>query len=232
MSYLPPTRELRVRLDTAQALTQLFYGEHGIVLTCGGWVPSVPRLESKTELAQTAWESALAADALRERVFELRYPSRFLGAQGEAPTVSDPDGLRALVAQLRDGYRSYLTVADGLADGPSIRIVEAALRDKERQAEALSGLEAPPREPLAAHHHVAALVVEPAGGVAGELPAQLRRELLEDEARGLDRPHLVQVADRRADLERNALAVRVGRIEHVGPVEAREEKPLVVRRVI
>lgn len=137
MSYLPPTRELRVRFDTAQALTRLFYGEQAIVLACGGWIPHVARLEAKTELARTAWESALAGDALRERVFELRYPSRFLGEQGEEATIVGPDDLRDLVTKLLDGYRSYLDVADALADGPSIRIVEAALRDKERQAEAL-----------------------------------------------------------------------------------------------
>ena len=32
MSYLPPTRDLRVRFDTAQALTRLFYREQAVVL--------------------------------------------------------------------------------------------------------------------------------------------------------------------------------------------------------
>ena len=35
MSYLPPTRDLRVRFDTAQALTRLFYREQAVVLACG-----------------------------------------------------------------------------------------------------------------------------------------------------------------------------------------------------
>ncbi len=39
MSYLPPTRELRERLDTAQTLTRLFYRERAVVLACGGWIP-------------------------------------------------------------------------------------------------------------------------------------------------------------------------------------------------
>jgi uncharacterized ferritin-like protein (DUF455 family) len=140
MSFLPPTRELRVRFDTAQALTRLFYGEQAVVLACGGWIPFVPRLEPKAELARTAWESALAADALRERVFELRYPSRFLDEQAEERTVARPPELRHLAAQLRDSYRAYLEVADELADGPSIRIAEAAVRDKERQVKALTGV--------------------------------------------------------------------------------------------
>jgi hypothetical protein len=103
------------------------------VLWCGESIPQAPRLEAKAELAQSAWESALAADALRERVFELRYPSRFLDEQAEPV---EPDA-----ARIRDEYRAYLDVADALADGPSIRIVSAALRDKERQVEALSGIE-------------------------------------------------------------------------------------------
>jgi hypothetical protein len=141
VSFLPPTRELRVRFDTAQALTRLFYGEQAVVLACGGWIPFVPGLEAKAELARTAWESALAADALRERVFELRYPSRFLDGQAEERTVAGPRELRELAAQLRDAYRAYLEVADELADGPSIRIAEAALRDKDRQTKGLAEID-------------------------------------------------------------------------------------------
>jgi Protein of unknown function (DUF455) len=133
VSYLPPTRELRERLDTAQTLSRLFYAEQALVLDCGASIPRAPRLEAKAELAQAAWESALAADALRERVFELRYPSRFLDEQAE-PVESDAE-------RIRDEYRAYLDVSDPLADGPSIRIVAAALRDKERQVGALAAVE-------------------------------------------------------------------------------------------
>ena len=54
-----------------------------MVLASGGFIPRVAPLEQKAELARTAWESALAADAMRERVFELRYPVRFLDDQAE-----------------------------------------------------------------------------------------------------------------------------------------------------
>jgi hypothetical protein len=141
VSYLPPTRELRVRFDTAQALTRLFYREQAVVLACGGWTPRVAAIEHKAELARAAWESALAADALRERVFELRYPVRFLDEQGEELAVEAPDGLRALVAALRADYAAYLEATDELADGPSVRVVAASLRDKERQSAALAGVE-------------------------------------------------------------------------------------------
>jgi hypothetical protein len=152
MSYLPPTRELRERLDTAQRLTRLFYRERAIVLACGGWIPFVAGLEEKSELAMTAWESALAADALRERVFELRYPSRFLDDQAEAIPIEGPGDLVRLAARLQDDYRSYLDAADELADGPSIRIVEAAVRDKERQGP-LAGVELTTEDPARDHRY-------------------------------------------------------------------------------
>ena len=137
MTYLPPTRRLRERRDTAQALTRLFYRERAVTLACGRFVPFVAPLEHKAELARTAWESALAADALRERVFELRYPSRFLDEQAEELRVDNPDALRRTVRGLRDDYAAYFGAGDDLSDGPSLRLVVQALRDKERQAEAL-----------------------------------------------------------------------------------------------
>ena len=138
--FLPATRDLRIRLDTAQALTRLFYRERAVVLACGGWIPRVAPLEHKAELAGAAWESALAADAVRERVFELRYPVRFLDEQAEELTVATPRELRSLVSALRDDYAAYVQAADELADGPSIRIVEAALRDKSRQLDGLAAV--------------------------------------------------------------------------------------------
>jgi hypothetical protein len=130
-----------VRLDTAQALTRLHYRERAVALACGALVPRTGPLEHKAELARSAWEAALAAEALRERVFELRYPSRFLEEQAEELTVSNPGDLCALVEALRAGYGAYLEAADELADGPSIRIVEAALRDTGRQVGSLAAIE-------------------------------------------------------------------------------------------
>jgi hypothetical protein len=137
----------RVRLDTAQALTRLFYREQAVVLACGGWIPRVAPLEHKAELARTAWESALAGDAMRERVFELRYPSRFLDEQAETFSVESPADLRSLVAAIRDEYAAYLEVADELADGPSIRILEPAVRDTGRQLDALADIELSTEDP-------------------------------------------------------------------------------------
>jgi hypothetical protein len=160
-SYLPPTRELRVRLDTAQLLTRLFYRERAVALSCGGFVPFVAPLEQKAELAQTAWESALAADALRERVFELRYPSRFLQEQAEPISVATPADLPELVRRLVGDYREYLEAGDELADGPSLRIVAEALADKERQAAALGGIAVDRDEPARDPRYFASSVYWP-----------------------------------------------------------------------
>ncbi len=141
MSYLPSTRELRVRRDAAQTLTRLFYRERAVALACGRWVPRVAGLDHKAELARTAWAAALAAEGLRERVFELRYPERFLDDQAEELVLETPDTLRALASDLREGYGAYMTAADELADGPSRRIVSAALRDAEGRIAALGPIE-------------------------------------------------------------------------------------------
>jgi uncharacterized ferritin-like protein (DUF455 family) len=138
--YLPTTRELRERIDAATALTRLFYRERAATVTCGGWARFTAPLELKAALATTAWQCALAADAMRERVFELRYPVRFLEAQSEEISVDTPDALRDLLAQLRGDYDAYLAAADPIADGPSARIVETALRDKQTQIDTLASL--------------------------------------------------------------------------------------------
>jgi uncharacterized ferritin-like protein (DUF455 family) len=151
MTALPSARELRERVDTAQVLTRFHYLERALTLACGGWIPAVARLEQKAALARAAWQCALAADALRERVFELRYPSRLLEAGADEPLIRvyeaaidapGPDNfLRGLTevllpAQLAE-YRDFLTATDELDDGPTVRILEAAVRDTEEQIASL-----------------------------------------------------------------------------------------------
>ena len=156
-AYLPPTADLPGRVDTAQVLTRFHYCERALTLACGAWIPAVPRLETKALLARTAWQNSLAGDALRERVFELRYPSRLLEAAGGDASVTaeyeavvdleDASSFLAAVAnalsRLLGEYTEFLVRADALADGPTIRIVEAAIRDKEEQVDRLGAPEEP-----------------------------------------------------------------------------------------
>jgi Protein of unknown function (DUF455) len=149
---LPTTHDLRERVDTAQVLSRFHYLERALALACGGWIPAVPRIEQKAALARTAWQCALTADAVRTRVFELRYPSRLLEAGADVPligvyetAINAPDapaflaGLsQVLCPALLVHYREVLASTDLLDDGPTVRILEAAARDKEEQIEALA----------------------------------------------------------------------------------------------
>jgi Protein of unknown function (DUF455) len=151
MSALPSTQKLRERVDTAQVLTRFHYLARALALACGGWIAGVPRLESKAALARAAWQHSLAGDSFRERVFELRYPNRFLDEGADAPlirvyeSVIDAPGAddfvagltEAVLPDLAERYAGFLADTDELDDGPTVRIVDAALRDVREMVEAL-----------------------------------------------------------------------------------------------
>jgi uncharacterized ferritin-like protein (DUF455 family) len=119
---------VRARLDTAQELTRFHYLARATALAAAAQLPHTPRLEEKAELARVAWEQTLAADAFRERVFELRYPVRVLEEWGAAD-VEPPPAPGDLAAL----YRDFLAATDDLDDGPTERIVRQALVDVERE---------------------------------------------------------------------------------------------------
>jgi hypothetical protein len=150
LSQQPRARWLR--LDTAQILKRFFFCERSLLTTEAAWIPFIAPLEIKTELPRFIWQSAETAHALRERVFELRFPSRMLEEEGSdralielfakvknAPSV--PAFLlslaKVLVPALRDAYRDYLTASDAIADGPTHRFLSLAHREKVEQADTL-----------------------------------------------------------------------------------------------
>jgi len=137
-----------MRLDTAQLLKRFFFCERSLLVSQAAWIPAIAPLEAKTGLAHFIWQSAETAHALRERVFELRFPSRLLeeegadqalielfGAVKDSPSV--PAFLlsvgRVLLPALRDSYRDYLTASDSIADGPTHRFLSLAHSEKEEQ---------------------------------------------------------------------------------------------------
>ena len=112
------------------------------------WIPHVASLDIKTGLARCIWQSAETAHALRNRVFELRFPSRIFEQEGadqslaavfamvkESPSV--PAFLcsvgRVLLPSLRDAYRAYLDGSDPIADGPTHRFLLLALQERAEQ---------------------------------------------------------------------------------------------------
>jgi hypothetical protein len=147
----PQPRARWMRLDTAQLLKRFFFCERSLLLSQAAWIPSIAPLTVKTELAKFIWQNAETANALRDRVFELRFPSRLLEEQGADHTlvelfsaVKDSPSVPAfllsvgdvLLPALRDAYREYLESSDTIADGPTHRFLSQALQDKNDQTKA------------------------------------------------------------------------------------------------
>src|SRR5467141_919431 len=141
----PQPRARWMRLDTAQLLKRFFFCERSLLVSEAAWIPAVAPLEIKTGMARFLWQNAETAHALRNRVFELRFPSRLLEEEGadhalvelfsavkDSPSV--PAFLlsvgKVLLPALRDSYQSYLTASDSIADGPTHRFLSLALIEK------------------------------------------------------------------------------------------------------
>ena len=76
-----------MRLDIAQLLKRFFFCERSLLLSEAAWIPAIASLTIKTELARFIWQNAETANALRDRVFELRFPSRILEEEGADHTL-------------------------------------------------------------------------------------------------------------------------------------------------
>src|SRR4029077_8497310 len=144
----PQPRARWMRLDTAQLLKRFFFCERSLLVSEAAWIPAITSLEVKIGLARFIWQSAETADALRNRVFELRFPSRLLEEQGadnaliqlfsavkDSPSV--PAFLisigKVLLPALRDSFQAYLEASDSIADGPTHRFLSLAVSEKAEQ---------------------------------------------------------------------------------------------------
>src|SRR5450631_820294 len=144
----PQPRARWMRLDTAQLLKRFYFCERMVLVNCAAWIPAIAPLEIKTGLARCIWQCAETAHALRNRVFELRFPSRLLEEEGadqalielfsavkdspSVPAFLESVG-RVLLPALRDSYQSYLAASDSIADGPTHRFLSLALTEKVEQ---------------------------------------------------------------------------------------------------
>jgi uncharacterized ferritin-like protein (DUF455 family) len=144
----PQPRARWMRLDTAQLLKRFYFCERSVLVSCAAWIPAIAPLEIKTSLARFIWQNAETAQALRNRVFDLRFPSRLLEEEGgdqalvelftavkNSPSV--PAFLltvgKVLLPALSDSYRSYLAASDSIADGPTHRFLSLAVTEKLEQ---------------------------------------------------------------------------------------------------
>jgi hypothetical protein len=71
-----------MRLGTAKILKRFYFCERSLVISCSAWLPLIGALEPKTLLPLFSWQNAQTANDLRERTFELRYPSRSMDEEG------------------------------------------------------------------------------------------------------------------------------------------------------
>ena len=143
-----------MRYDTAEILTRLFFLERSLIVSQAGWLPAVTGLATKGALARSLWEGAVTADALRNRVFELRYPSRLIAPDAHGALINVFDAARnapgqeafvlalarVLLPALRHAYEQFSGLSDRLSDGPSALILKHALADKADTIDALAHL--------------------------------------------------------------------------------------------
>ncbi len=137
-----------MRFDTAHILKRFFFCERSLLVSQAAWIPAVAPLDIKTGLARFIWQSAETADALRTRVFELRFPSRLLEEEGTDHALIELFGAvknspsvpafllsvgRVLLPALRDAFQEYLQVSDSIADGPTHRFLSLAVAEKTEQ---------------------------------------------------------------------------------------------------
>jgi hypothetical protein len=135
--------DVQMRLDAGAVLKRFHFLDRELVRACAGWIPAVHAIDAKAALARIAWQSSLTADALRERVFELRFPSRLMEVGDDEPlvrlfaaAVHAPSGAAFLDAMaqvylpaLARAHGMYLEASDDLADGPSRRFLRLSVED-------------------------------------------------------------------------------------------------------
>ncbi len=135
--------------DTAIILKRFHYCESALVRAQSAWLAGLCTFDVKTQLPQYTWQHALTAGELRNRVFELRFPSRLMEI-GEDKTLIDffenmrhaPSGpaflagiSRVYLPALAKAYEEFLSYSDTIGDGPTHRFLGLAVQEIEKQIE-------------------------------------------------------------------------------------------------
>jgi hypothetical protein len=170
--------------ESAQRLWRLAYAYRRLHALAVDALPRTPEWEVKCALGLRIWLDAEHAAALEQRLAELRQPSVDAGTApderlalvfdelahardtGELLAAGDQIVRAALAAALE----SYLAEANPLADYPSVRLVEAALRD-ERHTLQWSRAAAAAVPAGGDWPRTVAALLAAAGGVLGDAPA-------------------------------------------------------------
>ncbi len=137
-----------MRLDTAQILKRFYFCERSLVISCSAWLPLIGGIDPKTRLPLFSWQNSQTANELRNRVFELKYPSRSMNEEGaDRPLVALFDELQnspsalaffsslatVLLPAMESAYEEFLRHSDPLADAPTHRFLAVAVAEKRQQ---------------------------------------------------------------------------------------------------
>lgn len=143
-------RELHGRYDVdaiAQRVRNFRYAEEWTMMILGGWLATIPELPAKTGLGKIIWESAQAADALGNRLPELRCGRKaseqsevanegFAALIQEIACPEDPDltieklvgVFEVLKPHLVSIYEESMSQTDAISDAPTIEILSNVVR--------------------------------------------------------------------------------------------------------
>lgn len=190
-------RQLHGRYDveaTARRVRNFRYAEEWSMLMMGGWVATIPEVPVKTGIGKIIWETAQAADALGERLPELRCGTRAVLASESAnegfpqliQAIAEPEtpdltieklvGLfDVLFPHLVDVYEKTMRETDQICDAPTIELLDEIVRKKRRHItwarevlDRLCDTEAK-RERRRGRAHALGRQLEACGGVTGTL---------------------------------------------------------------
>lgn len=133
--------------DSAAILKRFYFLLRELVLMQAGWMPGTAHWACKLLLPEFLWQDQQTVQGLRQRVLELRYPERQIDVAPDEHLVTcwrrlaeapQPqafiEGLARVVKPcLRQIFTAYLDRTDALDDGPTVRILQIALRDIDNQ---------------------------------------------------------------------------------------------------
>src|SRR5438105_4079744 len=133
------TRPLSRTVEATSSLLKRWYVlERGCMRAIAGWLPAIETQQIKLLLARHLWLDARAADAVRGRILELRYPRRDVDRGWDEPlqqvldaATNAPDefclvtGLYGVVKHaMMEAYQSAQSRSERVGDGPTIHLID------------------------------------------------------------------------------------------------------------
>jgi hypothetical protein len=134
--------------DAAKTLKRLYFLQRECVIAQAGWTPGTVHWETKLLWPEFLWQDALTAESMRQRVLELRFPERRVEPGEDAALIQwwrdlwrNAPGAPAFAEAVRIGFKPfmrdifarYLSLADGIDDAPTVRILRHAVADVDEQ---------------------------------------------------------------------------------------------------